>query len=251
VPRTGGSEVLWLWLWSVLTGLSWASCVSAQAPTLASKPVITSPSGLHVAPGVARAMTGISATAPGATPSSTTTATLDCTACVITATGSTITGSGTNHLSFGPDTLAHAASAFQTLQVAYNTAALTAGDTVLINVTITGVAADQFSYALNVDGTKYLNLTTPAAAQSRSQQQCQALANPCQGDTIYWWEVRTDLTDGTGALRTIPGDPRYDKICTSACPGGAASSGKGLNTTEQSNLKDVTQIALPLPGAKP
>jgi|SRR5215469_12636757 len=230
------------WIFLLLIGMAFA-----QDPTPLSKPTITAPTGLHVAPGKPRAMTGISATAPGATPSSTTTADLTCASCIITATGATVGGSGTNHLTFGPDTLAHAGSAFQTLQVQYNTAALQASDIVHINVTIAGAVADQVPYALNVDGTKYLVVTTPASAASRSQAQCQALAAPCDGvQTIYWWPVTTN-TDGTGAVRTFPGDPLGDATCTSACPGGAASAGIGLNASDLASLKDVTAVALPLP----
>lgn len=227
---------------------------------------ITAPSGLHIPPAAATAMTGISVSLVGANATTKYGITFDCTGCSLTATPSgnpvaPVTGSGTKSLAIGCSsvnpcvagaTAAPLNATIATLKVVWATAVLNASDIIHINAVSGGTNANQVPYALVVDGTKYLVHNTPAAALARSQQQCQALASPCDGvQTVYWWPVRTDLTNGQGAVQTIPGSAQFDKVCTTACPGGAASSGIGLSSGEQSSLVDVRQVPLPLPVAPP
>jgi hypothetical protein len=222
---------------------------AAQAQNI---PVITAPSGIVIAPTAAQAVTGISVTVAGATALTQFTISYSCNGAVLTATASgaplpAVSGSGTSALSIGPATAIPLNATLATVKVAWPTAVLNANDVCHINAVSGGQNAAPVAYAVRVDGNKYLLQSSAATAQARSQQQCLALAKPCDGTfSKYWWEVKT-TTNGQGAIQIRPGDPQYDATCTGTCPGGAASIGVGLSAGEQSSLVPVTGVALPVP----
>lgn len=212
----------------------------------ASAPTVTAPAGAVVLP-TGTTLSGITFAEVGAVATTRYTVTFKTAGGgILTATGTGVSGSGTTTLTISSVTAAQLATAVATLKLTWPTAVLQAADTLTISAsTNDGGAAAPAQMLISVDGTKYLVFATLAAAQARSQQQCQALG--CDGvQTVFWWSV-IPLTGGGGAIQIRPGDPCFDKIYAVGCGHAGSGAGTGMTTTEQSALAPATSVALPLP----
>ena len=99
--------------------------------------------------------------------------------------------------------------------------------------------------AITVNPSNYLVFPTFAQAQARSQQQCQAVCDPGDKVTKYWWNV-VPLTDGTAAVEIQPSGYYGKSVIVGPC-----AVGCGLTTIEQSQLQTATQLGNKLPAPNP